>query len=274
MIIRFISVLCACLALASFARAHGGLEEAISAVSSAIEKTPGDADLFLRRAELHRLHGSWSVALADYARARKLRPSLDVVNLGIAQMHVARGRDRAAVALLDRFVAAHPDSVTAFEIRARALERRGNWRAAERDLAVAGQLSREPHFTSARAELLERHGETDAALRCLDETSRARGRLPALERQALAIETRAGRVGAALRRLDDFALREPRADAWHAEKAALLENAGRAADAQAEWKRADAALARMPQERRETRAARQLATRVAEALSKNPGGAP
>ena len=252
------------------AGAHGDLHEAIDAVSQVIAASPADAALFLRRAELHRMHADWAAAEADYAEARRLQPDLEVVTFGRAEMRLAQGREKDALKLLDDFLVKRPEHPGGRALRAGLLEKRGDWKKADADLAAAVAASPEPHFATARAELLERHGQADAAARCLDAASRAQGRVPVLEQQALAIEERAGLTDAALRRLDDLAAREPRPDIWLARKARLLEKAGRAPEARAAWQQAGAAFERVPADRRASKANRTLAAEI----DAGRGGAP
>lgn len=244
------------------ALAHGDLHEAIDAVSRVIAKSPGDAALFLRRAELHRQHQDWPAAEADYAQARKLQPDLEIVTFGLAQMRLAQGREKDALTLLDDFLVQRPAHAEGRALRADILEKRGDWRKADADLAAAVAASPEPHYATARAQLLERHKQPEAAARCLDEASRAHGRVPVLEQQALGIEERAGLTEAALRRVDGFIAREPRPDIWLARKARLLENAGRTADARAAWQRAGAAFEMVPADKRASKVNRKLAAEI------------
>ena len=251
--------------------AHGDLHEAIDAVSQVIAQSPGAAARYLRRAELHRMHADWPAAEADYAEARRLQPDLEVVTLGRAEMRLAQGREKDALKLLDDFLVKRPEHPGGRALRAVHLEKRGDWKKADADLAAAVAASPEPQYATARAELLERHGQPDAAARCLDEASRAHGRVPVLEQQALAIEERAGRTDAALYRLDDLAAREPRPDIWLARKARLLEKAGRAPEARAAWQQAGAAFDRVPADKRASKTNRNLAAEIEAGRAGAPG---
>ena len=122
--------------------------------------------------------------------------------------------------------------------------------------------SPEPHYATMRAQLLERHGRAVDAARCLDEASRARGRVPVLEQQALEIEERAGLADAALRRVDDLITREPRPDIWLARKARILEKAGRTGEAREAWQRAGAAFEKVPADKRASKLNRDLAAEI------------
>lgn len=252
------------------ALAHGDLHEAIDAVSQVIAESPGDAALYLRRAELRRMHEDWPAAEADYAQARKLQPDMEVVTFGLAQMRLAQGREKDARKLLDDFLVKRPEHPGARALRAGLLEKRADWKKADADLAAAVASSPEPHYAAARAELLERHGQPDAAARCLDQASRAHGRVPVLEQQALEIEERAGLTDAAARRLDDFIAREPRPDIWLARKARLLEKAGRAEEARDAWRRAGAAFEKVPADKRASKVNRKLAAEIEAARAAAP----
>lgn len=252
------------LLLASFSCAfgHGDMHEAIVAVSHVIAKTPGDAELLVRRADLQRMHGDWAASEADYAEARRLAPGLEVVTFGLAKLSLAQGREMDAARLLDDFLAKRPEHVDGRVLRAEILERRGDWRKADADLAAAIASSPEPHYATMRAQLLERHGKPEAAARCLDDASRAHGRVPVLEQNALGIEERAGLTDAALRRVDDLITREPRPDIWLARKAQLLEKSGRDLEAREAWQRAGAAFERVPADKRGSKVNRKLAADI------------
>ena len=254
--------------------AHGDLHEAIVAVSQVIAESPGDAALLLRRAELHRQHLNWPAAEADYAQARKLQPDMEVVAYGLAQMRLAQGREKDALTLLDDFLLKRPEHAGGRALRAGILEKRGDWKKADADLAAAVASSPEPHYATARAQLLERHGQPDAAALCLDQASRAHGRVPVLEQQALEIEERAGRTDAALRRLDGLSAREPRPDIWLARKARLLEKAGRTGEARDAWQRAGAALEKVPADKRASKLNRKLAAEIEAGRAGAPAKAP
>ena len=60
----------------SLGLAHQGPHEAIAALTARIEKSPGDAKLYLDRGELHRLHADWDGAMADCERAARLDKNL------------------------------------------------------------------------------------------------------------------------------------------------------------------------------------------------------
>ncbi len=253
---------------------HGDLQEAIDAVSKVIAQSPGDAELYLRRGELHRMHEEWAAAEADYAQARTIQPEMEVTTFGLAQMRLAQGREKDGLKLLDDFLAKRPMHPEARALRAGVLEKRGDWKKADGDLVAAAASSPEPHYATARAQLLERHGQAGAAARCLDEASAARGGVPVLDQEALEIEERAGLTEAALRRVEGFIARESRADIWLARKAQILEKAGRAPEARDAWQSAAAAFEKVPADHRASKANRKLAGEIETGRTGAPGPLP
>lgn len=208
------------------------------------------------------MHRDWPAAEADYAQARKLEPDMVIVAFGLAQMRLAQGREKDALSLLNDFLAKRPEHSGGRVLRAGILERRGEWRKADADLAAAVAASPEPHYATTRAQLLERHREPEVAALCLDAASRAHGRVPVLEHRALEIEERAGLTDAALRRLDHFIACEPRPDIWLARKARLFEKAGRAQEARDAWQRAAEAFEKVPAHKQASKASRKLAAEI------------
>ena len=72
------------------AHAHLGVDEQIRVMDKLIEAKPGEASLYLRRGELHRIHRDWSNAEKDYLHARKLDPDLVSVDFCMGRMNLER----------------------------------------------------------------------------------------------------------------------------------------------------------------------------------------
>lgn len=249
-------------ALPMSVQAHGDSHEAIEAVSALISQAPDDAALFFRRAELQLAHGDVSAAEADFLQARKLQPSMEIVNLSLARVRIAQGREKDAFQLLDLFLERNPDHAVGRALRAGLLEKKGEWKQAEVDLRAAVAASPEPQYATEHAQLLVRHGQVGEAVRSLDAASKAHGRVPVLEQQALEIQERAGLTEAALIRLNDFIAREPRPDIWLVRKACLLEKCSRMDEARTAWDEAAAAFSKIPGHKRETKANLALAKQI------------
>src|SRR5262245_13784141 len=90
------------LALPITVTAHGDLHEQIAIASKLIQKDAKNAELYLKRGELHRAHGDWDAALADYERAAELDPKLLVVDLARGKALLAADWPLSAKVALDR----------------------------------------------------------------------------------------------------------------------------------------------------------------------------
>src|SRR3990172_9881018 len=77
-----------CTVLTVSLTAHEDVQNQIAELSRQIVKTPQNAELHLRRGELHRIRRNWDAALADYKAAEKLDPELTVVTLCRGKLHL------------------------------------------------------------------------------------------------------------------------------------------------------------------------------------------
>src|SRR2546428_1170647 len=89
--------------------AHGDLHERIAALSEQIADAPGNARLYLQRAELHRQHEDWTAALADCDKAAELDPGITDVDLLRGRTLLECGQPREALPVLERFLIKFPD---------------------------------------------------------------------------------------------------------------------------------------------------------------------
>jgi tetratricopeptide (TPR) repeat protein len=196
------------LGVAAPAAAHAPIEEQIEALSLRIAAHPGDASLYLRRGELHRLLRETSAARADYEKARLLDPKLAVVDLGLGTLLLETGHPADAVVVLDRFLKARPGDPAGLAARGRARARLGRPLDAADDFtrAIAASPPRRPpspdlYIEKARAIAAAGEGHLEQALRGLEEGIERLGSPAALEIAAAAIERRLGRQQAADARL-------------------------------------------------------------------------
>ncbi|HJZ10590.1 MAG TPA: tetratricopeptide repeat protein, partial [Acidobacteriota bacterium] len=97
------------------------MQNQIAELSRQIVKTPQNAELHLRRGELHRIRRNWDAALADYKAAEKLDPELTAVTLCRGKLHLDSGQPDKAIQMLDRFLRLQPDHPEALVSRGRAL---------------------------------------------------------------------------------------------------------------------------------------------------------
>jgi hypothetical protein len=138
------------------ARAHGPLAEQIEALTLAIAARPHDADLYLRRGEIHRLGREWDAARRDYDRAAQLDPAHAATTLCRAALWLDTGDPGAAVQALDTFLAASPDHPEALWLRSRARRTMGQIPAAiaDMDRAIALHPNPRPEHYLERAQAL------------------------------------------------------------------------------------------------------------------------
>src|SRR5258705_1703565 len=102
--------LCA-IALPNRLHAHGDLHLQIMQVTEQLAKDPRNAELYLKRGELHRSHQAWDEAQADYDRAISLDPGLTVIDFTRGRMFLEAGWLNSAKVSLDRFLRQHTNHV-------------------------------------------------------------------------------------------------------------------------------------------------------------------
>lgn len=261
--------LVAMLAIAALARAafaHGDLHEQIVSVTAQIQKSPDNADLYLKRADLNRLHEEWPAAAADYDRAEKLAPSAPAIHLGRGKMLLATGRLDDAKGELDKFIAAKPGHIEALVTRARIEALRKQPLAAAEDFARAIALAPrpEPDLYHERAQALAAAGDDHIpeALRCLDDGTAKLGNLPTLGLYAIDLELRRKDFDAALARLDKLSAASPRKETWLERRGDILTAAVRPEEARQTYLGALEAMRALPQQRRFTKTTMELEQRL------------
>jgi tetratricopeptide (TPR) repeat protein len=246
--------------------AHGDLHEQIEALTAQIEQAPSNAELHLRRGELHQVHGDWPAARADYDKAATLAPGLPGVDLARGRLYFAVGAFGDARKVLDRFLAAAPHHVEGRITRARVLRSTGEPMAAVADFtrAIADSTQPDPDFYIERAEALAAagHDHLEEALQGLDEGLKRLGYPVTLTLCAIDLEVALQRFDPALRRVDDILGRSPRKETWLVRRGEILEQAKRDAEARAAFSAALAAIDALPEHRRTTKAMVDLRARL------------
>lgn len=267
-------VVFACLLSAAFAPpiafAHGDLHEQIVAISQRIAADPSNANLILRRAELHREHEQWQQADADYDLAGKLAPDNPAIGLGRGKLYLAMGKLNAARMSLDGVLGARPTHVDARATRAQVLQALGEHEAAAADFAqaIANASSPEPDFYLGRAKSLSaaRPARDDEALASLDAGITRLGKLPTLSLAAIDLQVKRGEFDDALQRLDKLRESQPRQEAWLERRGDILMAAQRSDEAMQAWRDAIAALDALPPRLRGTGAMLALRDRLTQRL--------
>jgi tetratricopeptide (TPR) repeat protein len=253
--------------IASPASAHAPLHESIAAQSRDIARTPGDAGVYIRRAELHREHRDFAAALRDLAKVERLRADHPDLHLARARVQLDAGQAAAAVRSLDRHLSLRPQHAAAWFEAARAQSLLGRHRVAAEAFAHGLEWVDKPSpdqvLTLARAwRAAGGKRDTEQALRALDEGIAKLGPIAALQTEAVAIESELGRHDAALARLMHLARDAARRETWMARRGDVLRVAGRHAEAADAYREALTTVAALPDHLKQTPQTQQLVATV------------
>jgi predicted Zn-dependent protease len=251
-------------------QAHGDLHLQIQEVTKTIEKDPRNAELYLKRGELHRAHQEWDAAQADYDHAHVLDPKMSVVDLARGRMFLEANWPISAKVALDRFLAIYTNHVEGLTARARTLVKLDQRLAAARDYtaAITHAAESRPELYLERAQALTTEGgaHLDEALKGLDEGVKKLGPLVTLQLYAIDVELKQKRFDAALSRLERIAAQSPRKETWLARRGEILQQAGRTEEARAAFQSALVAIDKLPPARRHVPAMVELEKRLREAI--------
>lgn len=243
---------------------HGVLDAQIADATRAIAADPNNAQLYVRRGELHRLHRDWPHALADFAQAERRAPADPAYLLGRARVHYDCSLDREAIESLNAYLARRPGSELALVLRAQAHSRMGAHKPAAADYAAAIRASQEPQpdWYLGRAIALAALADDAGALAAIDAGLARLGPLPSLEQWAISHLESRKRYNDALTRLASIIARTERKETLLARRAELLAAAGRVAEAREANRQALEAWQRLPERIRQTRAMVELRARL------------
>jgi tetratricopeptide (TPR) repeat protein len=234
--------------------AHGDLHLQILNVTEAIEKSPRDPSLYIKRGDLHRLHQEFDLAMADFDTARSLAPDLSDVELAKGRLLLDVNWPVSAKGALDRFILAKPDNPEGYNLRAHAFMLLDKPLEAADDYsrAIQHSLTPGPELYIERSRAWETAGPEHLAraLGGLDEGIRSLGPLVTLELPAIELERKQKNFEAALQRLEKVSAMMPRKETWLKRRGEILLEAGRPQDARSAFEQALKALQSLPPSRR------------------------
>jgi len=267
---KFIWLVAICVGLSLPVQAHEGLHEQIAAITAKIKRDPKNASLYLQRGELHRLHRDWMRAAADYDRAERLQPGLQIVDLARGKMLFDSGKLQRAKLTLDRFLSRQPAHYEGLITRARVLVKLGARTDAAKDFTRALSLASipEPELYLERANVVAVGvAQLPDALSGLDEGINKLGPLVTLQLVAIDLELRRKNYDGALVRLEQITAQSQRKEAWLVRRGEILKLAGRDAEARAAFNAALTAIESLPPAHRQSRSVSALELRARSALN-------
>jgi predicted Zn-dependent protease len=264
-----VSLLCS----ARPASGHTDIEVQIDDLTRRIQSEPGDATLFLRRGELHRIHRDWSAAQADYRAARRLDPGLLVVDLCLGRMFLDQDRPGRAKDALDRYLSKRPEDAEGLTLRGAALGKMGRLQEGiadyRRALALPALRTSAPDTYLELVKLLTAAGDEhrEEALRTLDEGIAALGPIVSLELPAIELALSLRRFDDALKRVDILASQSGRRERWLLRRAEILRQAGRTQEAAGAYQDVLKLIASLPEKRRAAPDTKEFVAQACKALA-------
>ncbi len=258
-VLLWVAVAAAVLVSAAFG--HEGLHEKIASVTQRIEKQGGQAQDYLARAELYRLHRDLQAARRDLEQVARIRPGLPELAFARARLEFDAADFAVARASSDEFLRTSPEHSGALFLRARSAARLGDHEAAALDFDRSIACSRPPrpehYLERARSMRALNHDDGDVLLG-LDEGIATLGMVPSLCDLTIELEVEGGRFDAALKRLQTVSATSTRQEQFHARRGDILRLAGRTDEARAEYRAALKAITRLPVRHLRTKAMAEL----------------
>ena len=253
---------------------HPAIDEQIQELTARIDDVPTDANLYLRRGELHRIHRDWTKAEGDYRTALQLDPQLLIADYCLGRLKLESGSPAEARVFLDRYLKMRPTDPEALATRARTRAALGEHLAAAKDFTGAIEYAPNdaprPEYFLERARALEAAGASHIAdaLTGLDEGVEQLGDVVTLQLYAVDLELARSNYEGALRRLDRISSQSVRQEPWLVRKASILEAAGRKEEARAAYEQTLTSIDSLPSSRRHNKAVTRLEEEAREALKR------
>ncbi len=251
--------------------AHGDVHPRILEFTEQIKRSPTNTTLYLQRAELYRIDGDYTNAMADLNHVAQHDRSLKRVDFLRGQVQQDAGQPQSALGPLNRYLADQPPDAEAYTVRARVLIKLNRPAPAIEDFTAAIKWSSTPNpeLFIERAAAWRTLGKPEEAMRGLDEGIRRLGPIVTLQLPAVDAELALKKTDAALARIDTVMTRLQRKETWLVRRAEILRNASREAEARTNYFAALEAINRLPPAHRGTRMTLELESRIRTAISTN-----
>lgn len=261
--------------LAVVLRAHGDdqamIRQIMEAISAELAKAP-DADLFLRRGELHRHNQDWAKADADFVAAAQLAPKRAAIAYLRARTFLDARQPEKARSLAERYRAAVPSDPEAWFVHGEALAALGEMRLALADYAEGFRRAAEANADQVErwTRLLSALPQTDAGeiLAIVDHALVRLGPLPALVDYAIALEVTRQNYDGALTRIEQVRQKGRWPGTLLARRGDVLVKAGRRAEAIASYQAALDAIEKLSERNRTTALVQKVAGEARDAIER------
>ncbi|MEL6591504.1 MAG: hypothetical protein AAFQ68_15550 [Bacteroidota bacterium] len=247
------------LGIQSVLLAHGSIHELIIKISKQIELEPRNAKLYLQRGEYYRIDQDFDPAYADFCFAERLDSSLNTqVSFHLAQLFSEHSYPQSAMIYINQHLAAEPQNVRAYIIRAGINKQLGQDSLAVADFEQALGYAKEPrpfHYLEiAQATLRTDSTDYEGARYWIAKGEERLGFNIALRAYAIEIDRIEGDWDAAIAKVDDIISRLPRHEKWLLARAQLLEQANRIPEAITYYQKTIEAIEVLPRHLQATRA--------------------
>ena len=268
----FVTIALVFLSLPRAAATHDDLHEQILAVTKKIKAAPRNPTLYLKRAELYRLHKEWKNAEKDFDVTEKLMPDLAAVDLGRGKLWFdARQFSKSKIAL-EKYLSKEPNSFEGIITFARVCAARKDTERAVKFFSQAIELSPKDsaEIYLERAETLVSANKIDAALSGLDEGIKRFGSLVTLQTAAIDLEVKRKNLDIALGRLDKLAASMPRKESFLFRRGEILLQANRPCEARTALIESRAGFDSLPPSRKNVRAVTDQIAQLRKLLAQIP----
>ncbi len=254
------------------ATAHDGIHEQIVSVTKAIRKAPNNPALYLKRAELYRLHKEWQNSARDFGKARSIDPKLTIVDLGRGKLLLDSGQFAKAKVALEIFLAKEPRSFEGNLTLARIYRQMKDISSSadffSRAIGISPQDSIEIYLE--RSDILASVGNFHGALSGLDEGIIILGPISTLVSAAIDLEIKRGNFNYALLRLDSFSAGLQNKESHLLRRAQIQLMAGRRCEARKSLQMSQSLFDALSPSRRNIRAIKEQTAQLNRSLAAIP----
>lgn len=235
--------------------AHGDDQVMIEALTEQLLKAP-EAELYLRRGELHRHLQAWEKADTDFVSAGRLDPALVLVDYFRARALLEAGAPARALPLVERYLEKAPDEPEGHFLHGDILAALGRHDEGASQYAegIRRAPSPRPEHFLRRARFLAAApaAEPDRIVAAIDEGLKRLGPVIALVDFAIAVELERRNPDGAIARIDQLLTHVPRRERWLARRGEILANCGRRDEAVTSYRASLVAIADLPERFRDT----------------------